>query len=271
LTTESPNPEQRYMFDQAWLAEQRRLIALETIWDPNTIDNLEALNLPAGARCLEVGAGNGSVARWLCDRVGPSGHVLATDLDIRFLDLLDLPNLEVRAHDITADAIEANSYDLVHCRLLLSHLPAHEAALRAMADALKPKGLLLVEEFDHVTFLPDPSMPEEAKAAWDAWMAAFDILSAQRGLDLIYGRRLTTLLPAAGLTDVHIEGRTVYERGGTPGRDLLLLSIQSLRPHLTATNAIDDAGVDTMVRLLSDPAFAWQSQLMVAARGRKPA
>jgi SAM-dependent methyltransferase len=271
MTTESTNPDQRYMFDQAWLAEQRRLIALESIWDANTIANLEALDLPAGARCLEVGGGNGSIARWLCDRVGPGGHVVATDLDTRFLERLDLPNLEVHAHDITRDAIEPNAYDLVHCRLLLSHLPAHEAALRNMVDALKPGGRLLIEEFDHVSFLPDPSMPDDAKTAWDAWLAAFDILSAQRGLDLIYGRRLTTLLPLAGLTDVRIEGRTVYERGGTPGRDLLLLSIQSLRPHLNATNAIDDAGVDKMVELLSDPYFAWQSQLMVAATGRKAA
>ena len=271
MTTESTHPDQRYMFDQAWLAEQRRLAALETIWDPYTIGNIEALALPAGARCLEVGAGNGSVAVWLCERVGPDGHVVATDLDTRFLQALDAPNLEVRAHDIIHEAPEPNTYDLVHCRLLLSHLPAHETALRNMVNALKPGGRLLIEEFDHVAFLPDPSMPEAAKSTWNDWLAAFDILAAQRGLDLDYGRRLPTVLSAAGLTDVHIEGRTVYERGGTPGRDLLLLSIQSLRPHLTATNAIDNAGVDKMVELLSDPNFAWQSQIMVAASARKPA
>jgi hypothetical protein len=38
-----------------------------------------------GWRCLEVGSGGGSIAAWLCDRVGPDGSVLATDLDIEEL------------------------------------------------------------------------------------------------------------------------------------------------------------------------------------------
>ena len=62
--------EQRYMFDAAWQVERRRLAALETIWDPFTFSNLEALPVEPGARCLEVGGGNGSVASWLCERSG---------------------------------------------------------------------------------------------------------------------------------------------------------------------------------------------------------
>jgi SAM-dependent methyltransferase len=271
MRTESRDADQRYMFDQSWLAEQRRLAALETIWDPFTFTNLQALDLPAGARCLEVGGGNGSIAAWLSRHIGPQGQVVATDLDTRFLDVLDVPNIEVRAHDITQDALEEGAYDLAHCRLLLSHLPAHQEALRRMAAALKPGGWLLVEEFDHVSFLPDPASDAPSLEAWDAWTAAFDKLAVARGLDLPYGRRLRGLLEANGFTDVYAEGRTVYERGGTPGRDLLLLSIQSVRPHLVATGAITDAQVDKMVEMLSDPGFIWQSQIMVAARGRKPA
>lgn len=272
MTTETSTDDQRYMFDTAWQAEQRRLAALETIWDGYTLTNLETLDLPEGARCLEVGGGNGSVAAWLCERFGPGGHVVATELDTRFLELraASLPNMEVRRHDITMESIEDGAYDLVHCRLLLSHLPAYEEALRHMTAALKPGGRLLVEEFDHVTFLPDPSSDATALGAWDAWLEAFERLSATRGLDLAFGRRLEGLLDAHGLVDVQAVGRTVFERGGVEGRDLLLLSIQSLRGSLIATGAIDDAGVDQMVALLSDPSFVWQSQVMVAASGRKP-
>jgi SAM-dependent methyltransferase len=259
----------RYMFDAAWQAEQRRLAALETIWDPYTFANLEALGVDRGWRCLEVGGGNGSVAAWLCARVGPAGKVVATDLDTRFLATRDEPNLELRTHDITCDLIEEGAYDLVHCRLLLSHLPAHEQALQRMTAALKPGGWLLVEEFDHVSFLPDPASDAPSQTAWNAWIEAFGRLSANRGLDLPYGRRLLGLLDAQGLRDVHAEGRTVFERGGVQGRDLLLLSVQSLRKHLIDTGAIDDATIERLVTSLSDPAFVWQSQVMVAARGRK--
>jgi len=268
MTTTQDTKDQRYMFDAAWQAEQRRLAALETIWDPYTFSNLDAVGVSPGWRCLEVGGGNGSVTAWLCDRVGPQGSVVATDLDTRFLALRSETNLEVRAHDITRDKLEQGAYDLVHCRLLLSHLPAHEQALRNMTAALKPGGCLLIEEFDHVAFLPDPASDAASQAAWNAWLDAFGRLSQQRGLDLPYGRRLMGLLDGEGLIDVHAEGRTVFERGGVEGRDLLLLSVQSLRPHLIDTGAIDDPTIDRLVAMLSDPAFVWQSQVMVAARGR---
>lgn len=268
MTTTQESNGQRYMFDAAWQAEQRRLAALETIWDPYTFANLEAAGVTAGWHCLEVGAGNGSVAGWLSERIGPHGRVVATDLDTRFLEQRNEANLEVRAHDITRDEIEAGAYDLVHCRLLLSHLPAYDEALRRMAAALKPGGRLLIEEFDHVSFLPDPSGDAASLSAWNAWLEAFGRLSAQRGLDLPFGRRLMGLLDAHGLVDVHAEGRTVFERGGVEGRDLLLLSIQSLRSHLIETGAIDHAQVDRLVEMLHDPSFVWQSQVMVAARGR---
>jgi tRNA A58 N-methylase Trm61 len=56
---------------------------------------LESLGVADGWRCLEVGAGGGSIAEWLCRRVGRKGAVLATDLDTRFLYALDFPNLEI--------------------------------------------------------------------------------------------------------------------------------------------------------------------------------
>ena len=48
-----------------------------------------------GWRCLEIGAGRGSMATWLAERVGPAGQVVATDIDTRYLERLDLPNLHV--------------------------------------------------------------------------------------------------------------------------------------------------------------------------------
>jgi hypothetical protein len=90
-----------YVLDNA--AEARaRFEALPRIYDPGTFRHLAALGVGEGWRCLEVGAGGGSVARWLADRVGPVGHVLATDIDTRFLDALAGPTLEVRRHDVTA-------------------------------------------------------------------------------------------------------------------------------------------------------------------------
>src|SRR5262249_35920145 len=128
--------------------EVARLRLIEAEWDPHTIRHLEAIGVAAGWRCLEVGAGAGSIVRWLSERVGPAGQVVAADINPRFLGGLRGPNVEVRQCDITRDEIEAGHYDLVHCRHLVIHMDDAADVLRRMTAALRPGGWLLVEEPD---------------------------------------------------------------------------------------------------------------------------
>jgi SAM-dependent methyltransferase len=129
-------------------SESARLAMLEQRFYPLTISRLERLEVGPGWRCLEVGAGRGSIARWLSVRVGPAGKVVAADIDCRHLiGLAD--NVEVRVLDIRTNAPEPGAYDLVHCRTLLMHLPDPLAALQHMAAALRPGGVLLAEEGDY--------------------------------------------------------------------------------------------------------------------------
>ena len=78
-----------------------RFAGLEETFDPVTIRHLSRVVAP-GNRCLELGAGGGSVARWIADAVGPSGSVLATDLDVRWLAGEAAP-FEVLQHDLRHD------------------------------------------------------------------------------------------------------------------------------------------------------------------------
>ena len=104
--------------------ELGRLRLLEARYDPRTFARLSMFGPLAGTRCLEVGAGAGSVARWLAAQVGPSGQVVATDTNPRFLAGAHRTGVEVRRHDILTDPLEPGHYDLVHCRALLLHLTA---------------------------------------------------------------------------------------------------------------------------------------------------
>lgn len=132
------NPEER---------ERERLRQFEAWGDRYTTRRLESIGIPAGWWCLDVGAGSGSVATLLAHRVGPSGTVVAADIDLRFLTNLP-PNVEVRRHDITTSDLESKRYDFVHFRALLMHLPDPRAALARIMAALKPGGWLLAEEAD---------------------------------------------------------------------------------------------------------------------------
>src|SRR5918912_134340 len=73
----------------------------------------------SGWSCLEVGAGAGSIARWLAHQVGPTGRIVATDIDTRFFADAAAINLEAWRHDISCDPLPYQNFDLVHVRWLL--------------------------------------------------------------------------------------------------------------------------------------------------------
>src|SRR5215472_6729260 len=129
-----------YLFEHSWENERERLAAIEGGLDGSSIACLNAIGVGPGWRCLEVGAGAGSIARWLCERVTSTGAVVATDLETSFLEKLEASNLEVRCHDISSDPLEEGAFDLVHARKVLEHLPKPEPALERRYRATKHGG-----------------------------------------------------------------------------------------------------------------------------------
>jgi SAM-dependent methyltransferase len=156
--------------------ERRRLELLEQCLDPITTGSLDAIGVEPGWRCLEVGGGGGSVARMLCQRVGPAGRVEAVDLDTRFLEEIRHENLDVYRQDVVAEGLPGTAYDLIHARLLLVHLPTREKLLEEMVAALRPGGWLLIEEMDVYPLLA--TADGLYRRAWDAAILAFDTAGA---------------------------------------------------------------------------------------------
>jgi len=74
------NHAEDYAFPHGGATERRRLDLFAERLDPLTVRRIKALDLAAGARCLEVGGGRGSIARWLCEYVGPDGRATADGL-----------------------------------------------------------------------------------------------------------------------------------------------------------------------------------------------
>jgi ubiquinone/menaquinone biosynthesis C-methylase UbiE len=64
---------------------------VERAYDPGTFESLGRVGIKPSWRCLELGAGAGSVARWLAAWV-PDGSVVATDIDTLFLDGVETGN-----------------------------------------------------------------------------------------------------------------------------------------------------------------------------------
>ena len=72
----------RYLLDNRRPEAGERFAALAELFDPWTFGHLDDLGLGEGWRCWEVGAGGVSVPCGLAERVGSSGRVLATDIDV---------------------------------------------------------------------------------------------------------------------------------------------------------------------------------------------
>jgi SAM-dependent methyltransferase len=249
-----------------------RLRALEAVLDPGTIQLLEALGPRAGWRCLAVGAGGGSIAAWLCRRVGPTGWVLATDPDPRSLHALaalTAPNLEVRRHDVTTDALPERAFELVHTRGVLEHLPApaRAAALGRMAAALAPGGWLLAEAGDYVSWAPATGCPAARAARFAEASAA--VLRALPG-DVFYGRNLAVDLQAQGLAEVAAEGRVALVRGASPAARIWRTAWAALGDRIVASGALTRPELEGFVALHDDPDVAWLGPVAVAAWGRRP-
>ena len=57
-----------YVYDQSFADERARLAGIESLWDPGTQALLDELGIARGWRCLEVGAGGGSMVEWMVGR-----------------------------------------------------------------------------------------------------------------------------------------------------------------------------------------------------------
>lgn len=245
---------EKYGFDKSWTEEQRRLGLIERCYDQATTARLARLGVSPGWKCLEVGAGNGSISRWMRDRVAPSGRVVALDLDTRFID--EEPGIEVRRGDILVDDVESDAYDLVFCRAVLHHVVGRQVdALRKMASALRPGGVLLAEEPWLGAVLASRT-PAYARA----WGALDDAMPADYG----WAVTLPTALQEAGLVEIETCGEAVIVRGGTPEAELYRLTIEAVRARVPT-----DVDIDSGLKVLLDPSAFEPGVVWYSAWGRR--
>ncbi len=80
---------ERYLLDNQQAQAGIRFDALSSLFDPATFRHIENLGITAGWRCWEVGSGGPTVPSWLARQVGPTGRVLATDIDTAWMSGAD--------------------------------------------------------------------------------------------------------------------------------------------------------------------------------------
>ncbi|MBG7703420.1 methyltransferase domain-containing protein [Streptomyces sp. MC1] len=257
-----------YLLDNRQNEAGERFDAFTALFDPTTFRHLEGLGVGPGWRCWEVGAGGPSVVSWLAEKAGPTGRVVATDIDTSRLTAAVRPPVEVRVHDVGAEEPPGEGFDLVHARLVLVHVPDRERALRNMIKALRPGGRLLIEDADPALqplTCPDEYGPEQRLA--NRLRQGFRKLLADRGADLSYGRKLPRLLREAGLRGVEADA---YFPVASPACTALeAATVRQIRDRLVAAGLATDAEIDQHLANVETGTMDLATAPMISAWGRK--
>ena len=267
-------PGDSYIFDQQWEKERARLAGLSATFDATTIRQLAATGVSSGWHCLEVGAGTGTIARWLATAVGPTGRVVATDRDTGFLRDLDGPPVEVVQHDVTSDPIEEHAFDLVHARALVEHLPDRAGVIARLTRALRPGGVMVLEDTvldGHATKLWERiTCPPAAAAAMSHVISAVASGFRAIGADPVFGVELPSALRTAGL--LHVEAELTYRLvyGGSPEAAFYELSLRQLGTRLIDAGLLAPQDEQEVAAMVKDPGASWLSLGLVSATGHAP-
>jgi SAM-dependent methyltransferase len=194
--------------------EAARLRRQAKLWDPVAHALFDRLKVRRGWRVLEVGPGQGSLHTELrrrvsrpVDAVEPSAVFRQRLTAIAQRDGLG----EGRVWDTTLEnaALPRATYDLVFARWVFLFLPEPQRHIRQLARALKPGGVLAIEDYRRETFAMIPAPPE-----WPLLMAADRAFFASQGGEASIAGVLPGIFEKAGLDVVDV---TPSIKSGHPG------------------------------------------------------
>jgi SAM-dependent methyltransferase len=241
---------------------------------PTTAPLLRRARVGRGMSCLDMGCGGGHVALALARRVGPSGRVVGVDLDAVAIESARRQAARRKLHHAAFhqasvyDWPEEQAYDRIYVRFLLTHLPDREAAVRVLARALRPGGILIVEDTDFVGSFSYPHC-----RAFARYVDLYREVVRRRGGDPEVGPKLRSLLVRAGLQpmDVALVQPCHYDH---EGKALHLSTLLNIADAVVSENLADRAELDQAVGELAaftdDPTTLLTLPRVFQACGRRP-
>jgi len=254
--------------------EAARLRAQARLWDPVSCALFDRLGVSHGWKVLEVGPGQGSLHMDLRRRVG--GTVDAVERSASFAGRLEsltrrdgLGPSRIFFSDLIDANLPANTYDLIFARWVFLFLPDPAAHVKLLARALKPGGVLAVQDYHRDTFMLVPRPTD-----WDDFIAADRAFFASQGGHVSIGVRLPAMMRAAGLDVTGLEQTTKDGHPGSPTWNWVTTYVMSVLPRLDHSPSFTRAKAARLKREWLD-AGTQRSSLLVApcvldVVGRKP-
>ncbi|MFE1292402.1 class I SAM-dependent methyltransferase [Streptomyces sp. NPDC058751] len=251
------------LFEPEHPQEAERIDAAALVYDPVTTDRLHALAAAPGGRCLEVGAGTGTVVRWLLE--AGAAEVVALDRDTGGLGTLAGPRVQVVTADLRDEGLELGGFDLVHARFVLMHLPERRRLVSRLARWLNPGGWLVLGDAVEV-----PNPLDSASAYRRTMDAMWQALRSTIGTDTSDVPAYPHFLREEGLRNVAGELVCPPLVPGGPLARFWSETWNRMRPALEETGRVDSAVIDEAVAYLASPRLAELGPGMMTAWGQRP-
>jgi SAM-dependent methyltransferase len=243
------------------LADVERSRSIARTTDPHTRAVLSSLPAPSAARVLDIGARTGSVVRWMAER-WPQGQVLAVAYNAEIMAGEQLPaNCEVLQADVRELAPRAGSFDVVHARFALMHLPDRDEVTGLAANLLAEGGHLVITDAYALETGGRYPVVNEVMTAYNAYAVSI-------GMDLYWAKTVPGLVSKLGLDVVTVEtwaGRL----GGGPGKDRWTPMIERVRDELIAGGLAAET-IDEFMALCARPDVYDIPQVMLTTVATKP-
>ncbi len=249
---------------QSGEAGAERLSVLASVHQSATEALFDRLDVPKGAKCLDVGCGVGAVSRLIAAKFAKdSGSVTGLDIDATYVDVArkNAASFEGRLTFDTIGVYDLDAvgvYDLVYARFLLTHLSDPRQAMSRMIRAVKPGGTLAIEDVDFAAAFSHPPSPDFAR-----YIGWYDTMSRGNGGDPNFGRELYRMATELGVENVTISVNQPTFSGGA-GKHLAPTTLEHIgqvlvdkgiatQGELTATLAGLRAYADDPKTILSMP------------------
>ena len=258
--------------------ELERLLGQAEDLKPESTWLLDQAGIEMGWRVADIGCGPIGVLDLLSERVGPTGTVIGVEREPRFAAMAraeiskrGLQNVAIVEGDTLSAALEKDTFDLVHERLVLINVPVanQHAIVASMVALARPGGIIATESWDRASFACHPEHP-----SWQILNDAYrEAVRATNG-DGTSGRTLPWLLRSAGVTGirtkVHVRAVEIGDRRRTHRLGILDVT----KNRILAAGRLSEFEFNehraALAAHLADPDTLLIDQLFVQAWGRRP-
>lgn len=249
--------------------ERARLRLLQDEFDGITTRRLARCNLQPGQNCMEIGPGEGSIARWMAEAVGESGKVVVVDRCPANFDEGNYKNIELYENDVSEKGFLnqlQQSFDLIHTRFVMVHIQDNAPLIKKLVSLLKPGGWLVLEEPDFSTLAP---MGSKDDADYKT-ISALQKVVMQRGCSKFFAPHMPQLLHSNGLANIHVESLVPVSRGGSSMSQMHARTVAHLKEDILATGIVTNADIEAFFKCCNDDSHWIRECQVIGVLGQKP-